>query len=41
MTVLTKKPDSGIWGDDQDILIFFKNIEEMTELTWSGVPFLF
>ena len=41
VTVLTKKPDSGIWGDDQDILIFFKNIEEMPELTWSGVPFLF
>lgn len=41
LTILTRKPISGIWGDDQDIYIFMNKIENMPKLSWSGVPQLF
>ena len=41
VTVLTKSPASGTWGDNQDILLYFKQINEMPEMTWKGVPYLF
>ena len=41
VTVLTKRPASGTWGDNQDILLYFNQINEMPEMTWKGVPYLF
>ena len=41
LTISTAKPQSGIWGDHQDIYIFLNKVEEMPELTWKGVPELF
>lgn len=41
VTVLTKKPESGIWGDNQEIYIFFKSVDAMPELKWTAVPCLF
>lgn len=41
LTVLTRQPESGIWGDDQDIYIYMNKLEEMPELRWEGVPMLF
>ena len=41
ITVCTKKPESGYWGDDQIICLYFNELEEMPELTWPGVPYLF
>lgn len=41
VTVLTHKPKSGIWGDDQEIYIYLNRLSEMPQLSWSGVPQLF
>lgn len=41
VTVLTRKPSSGILGDNQDIYIYFNKIEKIPELKWDGVPSLF
>ncbi len=41
ITVCTKKPESGYWGDDQIICLYFNELEEMPELTWPEVPYLF
>lgn len=41
VTVLTRLPDSGICGDNQDIYIYLEKIQQMPELTWDGVPELF
>lgn len=41
LTILTKQPDSGIWGDNQDIYIFMNKLAEMPRLSWNGVPQLF
>ena len=41
LTILTCKPKSGIWGDDQDIYIYFNRLKNMPELSWDGVPQLF
>ncbi len=41
VTVLTRKPESGIWGDDQEIYLYFQVIDEMPEMMWKGVPYLF
>jgi len=38
LTVSTVKPKSGIWGDKQEIYIFLNRLDEMPELTWTGVP---
>lgn len=41
VTILTSKPQTNIWGDNQEIYIFLNAIEEMPQLTWTGVPQLF
>lgn len=40
LTVSTVKPESGIWGDNQVIYIHLNRLNEMPELTWTGVPLL-
>ena len=41
MTVCTCLPESGCWGDEQTIYIYFNKVDKMPELTWTGVPYLF
>lgn len=41
ITLCTKCPDSGIWGDDQTIYVYLNKLNEMPELNWPGVPQLF
>lgn len=41
LTILTSKPVSGIWGDNQDIYIYLNKIEYMPKLSWNGIPYLF
>ena len=41
MTVCTCLPESGYWGDEQTIYIYFNKVDKMPELTWTGVPYLF
>ncbi len=41
ITVCTRRPESGYWGDDQIICLFFNRLEEMPEITWPGIPILF
>lgn len=41
MTVLTRRPETGIWGDKQTIFIYFDKLSEMPELAWTGAPLLF
>ncbi len=40
VTVLTRKPESGRWGDDQTILIYLQPLPEMPQLMWQGGPLL-
>ena len=41
LTVLTRKPDDGLWGSNQTIYIYFNRLDSMPALTWKGVPQLF
>ena len=41
VTILTRKPKSGIWGDNQEICVYLNPLNEMPELKWNGVPMLF
>lgn len=41
LTIVTTKPQSGIWGDNQEIYIYMKRLDEMPKLMWKGVPCLF
>ena len=41
ITLCTKRPDSGIWGDDQVIYVYLNRLDAMPELAWRGVPLLF
>lgn len=41
LTILTRQPNSGIWGDNQDIYIFMNKLDEMPRMSWRGVPQLF
>lgn len=41
ITLCTRKPDSGIWGDKQTIFVYLNKLDSMPELTWPGVPLLF
>ena len=41
LTVLTRLPDSGYWGGEQTIYIYFNKLDAMPQLTWKGVPQLF
>lgn len=40
ITLCTRKPDSGIWGDQQTIFVYLNKLDAMPELAWSGVPLL-
>ncbi|MCM1186291.1 MAG: hypothetical protein NC251_06635 [Lachnoclostridium sp.] len=40
ITLCTKRPDSGIWGDGQTIFVYLNKLDSMPELMWSGVPVL-
>lgn len=40
LTVLTRKPASGRWGDDQEVLLYWNPLPEMPELAWRGAPLL-
>lgn len=40
MTVCTRIPDSGIWGDKQTIFVYLNKLDSMPELAWPGVPLL-
>lgn len=41
ITLNTRKPDSGIWGDNQTIYVYLNRLQEMPKLAWTGVPQLF
>lgn len=41
LTVCTRMPESGCWGDDQIIYVYFNQVDKLPELTWTGVPYLF
>ena len=41
MTVCTCMPESGYWGEDQTICVYFNKVDKMPELTWTGIPYLF
>lgn len=41
ITVLTRKPESGVWGDNQTIYLYFHELPQMPELVWNGAPPLF
>lgn len=41
MTICTCRPESEIWGDDQTICIYLNRVDQLPELTWQGVPYLF
>ena len=41
VTVITRKPESNIWGDNQQIFMYFNRLDETPQLKWSGVPSLF
>lgn len=40
ITLCTRKPDSGIWGNKQTIFVFLNKLDSMPELNWPGVPML-
>ena len=40
LTVLTRKPDSGRWGEKQRILLYWNPLPEMPRLAWQGAPLL-
>ena len=41
ITACTRRPESGYWGDDQIVCLYFNRLEEMPKLAWQGVPHLF
>lgn len=41
VTVCTRLPESGYWGEDQTILMYFNKVDAMPALTWTGVPYLY
>lgn len=38
ITLLTARPESGIYGDNQEIYVYLQKLNEMPALSWSGVP---
>lgn len=40
MTLLTKLPESGYWGEDQTICVYLQKLDEMPQLSWNCVPYL-
>ena len=41
ITLCTKRPVSGVLGDNQTIYVYLNRMEKMPELNWLGVPQLF
>lgn len=41
VTVCTRLPESGYWGEDQTILMYFNKVDAMPALSWTGAPYLF
>ena len=41
ITLCTRKPESGIWGDEQTIYVYLNKLDRMPELKYNGVPLLF
>ena len=40
IAVGTRTPVSGIFGDDQEIVMCVHRVTQLPQLTWEGVPFL-
>lgn len=40
ITLCTRKPNSGIWGNKQIIFVYLNKVDSMPKLAWSGVPLL-
>ena len=40
ITLCTRQPDSGIWGDEQTIFVYLNKLNAMPELKYLGVPTL-
>lgn len=38
ITLLTRKPETGRWGDHQVIYVYLNKLASMPELNWNGVP---
>ncbi len=41
MTVCTCRPNSGDWGDNQTIYIYFEKTDELPNITRKGIPYLY
>lgn len=41
ITLCTRLPDSGYWGDNQTIYVYLQKLAQMPALAWNGVPMLF
>ena len=41
ITLCTRKPNSGVWGDEQTIYVYLNKLDSMPTLKWNGVPTLF
>ena len=41
MTACTRLPESGFWGEDQTIYIYFQKVAQMPQLDYKGIPDLF
>ena len=41
LTACTRMPESGYWGGDQTIYIYFAKVDSMPKLPWTGIPYLF
>jgi hypothetical protein len=40
VTLLSRKPESGFLGDDQEVLVYLQKLSEMPKLRYNGVPTL-
>lgn len=41
ITACTCIPESGYWGDNQTIYIYFEKVDKMPELAFKGIPYLY
>lgn len=41
ITACTRLPESGYWGEDQTIRLFFQKVDALPQMHWKGVPDLF
>jgi hypothetical protein len=40
VTLLSREPESGVLGEDQDVLVYLQKLSEMPKLRFNGVPTL-